>query len=139
MRRLLLLSLSLIVALAALSCSKKSSGSKNTFEGIWYITTISEIGDGENITEGTGNEYWEFKKNGTVIVNDTTVPELGGGSTPKRFSYEEGTRTLMVDAFAYEVLVANSSELRLRSRFSPEVWDRDTYLVISFQRTKKGL
>ncbi len=140
MKRLLsFLAVAALTLLVTASCTKHSGTAKDPFKGIWYVKTISEIGAGETITVGTGEEYWEFKKNGTVLIHDTTIPELGGGAAPKPFSYNSETRMLRIDAFDYEVLSANSSELGLRSRFSPEVWSSDTYLVISFQRTRKGL
>ena len=141
MKRLLLLSLLLLAAMAATFCSKSSSESKDPFRGVWYISTIVEEEKGKDavVTKGTAEQYWEFKTNGTVLVHDTSIPELGGGSVPKPFSFQAETRTLTMDAFTFEVLVSNNSELRLKSQFSPEVWNRDSYLVISFQRTTKGL
>ena len=137
MKKIFFLCFAVVIALLSVSCSKKSSDAGDPFEGVWYITTISE--DQEIVTKGSGEEYWDFKKNGTVIIHDTSIPELGGGSAPKPFSYQAETRLLTVDAFTYEVLVSNSSELRLKSRFSPEVWSRESYIVISFQRSRKGL
>ena len=134
-----ILAVAALTLLAAASCTKQSGTAKDPFKGIWYIKTLTEIGVEETIHQGTGEEYWDFKTNETVLIHDTTIPELGGGGAPKPFSYNADTRMLRIDAFDYEVLVANSSELRLKSQFSPEVWHPDTYLIISFQRTKKGL
>ena len=140
MKRLLsFLAVAALTLLVTASCTKNSGEGKDPFRGIWYIRAIHEIGAGETVTVGTGGEYWEFKKNGMVLIHDTTIPELGGGAAPKPFSYNSETRMLRVDAFDYEVIAANSSELSLRSKFSPEVWSSDTYLIISFQRTRKGL
>ena len=140
MKKLLsILAVAVLTLLLAASCTKHSGTAKDPFTGIWYIKTITQSGADEKITEGTGEEYWEFKKDGTVLIHDTTYPVLGGGAAPKAFSYNAETRMLRVDAFDYEVLAANSSELRLKSQFSPEVWPPDIYIVICFQRTKKGL
>ena len=141
MKRLIYLTLTTLIALAAVSCSKHANEGNDPFKGVWYVNTIYESGKEEVLLEqGTGETYWEFKNNGTVLIHDTTIPELGGGSTPKPFSYQAASRILTVDNyFTYEVLGANSSVLRLKSQFSPEVWDRDSYLIISFLRNKKGL
>jgi hypothetical protein len=138
--------LSIILAAAALlasvSCSKHSSGSGNPFDGKWYVTNYLEVSaeNGEQLTQGTGDQYWVFsRKKGTVVLHDAIFPELGGGPSPKAFSYDSESRTLTVDGFSYEVLLSNSTNLRLRSHFAPELWSRDSHIVISFQRTTKGL
>lgn len=130
--------LSLALLLAGVSCTKHSSPSGNPFSGKWYITSYVE--DSESQINGTGEEYWTFNaKKGTVVMHDTTFPELGGGAAPKPFTYDSESRKLVVDGFSYEVLEANSSTLRIRSNFTPEQWGRGTHLVISFQRSSKGL
>lgn len=132
----------LAALLLTVACTKHSSDSGNPFSGKWYVSNYLEVSDaeGERMTFGTGDEYWTFnRKKGTVVMHDTTFPELGGGPSPKSFSYDEAAGTLTVDGFSYELILANSTNLRLRSHFAPELWSRDSHLVISFQRTTKGL
>lgn len=130
--------LSLALLLAGVSCTKQSSSAGNPFSGKWYVASYVE--DSESQINGTGEEYWTFNaKKGTVVMHDTTFPELGGGAAPKPFTYDSGSRVLVVDGFSYEVLEANSSTLRIRSNFTPEQWGRGSKIVISFQRSSKGL
>ena len=130
--------LSLALLLAGVSCTKHSSSTGNPFSGKWYVASYVE--DSESQINGTGEEYWTFNaKKGTVVMHDTTFPELGGGAAPKPFTYDSESRVLVVDGFSYEVLEANSSTLRLRSNFTPEQWGRGNKIVISFQRSTRGL
>ena len=121
--------LSLALLLAGVSCTKQSSSAGNPFSGKWYVASYVE--DSESQINGPGEEYWTFNaKKGTVVMHDTTFPELGGGADPKPFTYDSGSRVLVVDSFSYEVLEANSSTLRIRSNFTPEQWGRGSKIVI---------
>ena len=143
MKQILTTILLAAIALTALSCTKKSGSNDENFRGKWYVQKLEINYQGEslnsNVIMGTGNEYWEFKKNGTVVIVDPNLPpEVNNGSAPKPFVYDSEARTLVIDGvYSYEILSKLKTNFTIKSHFPSGVWDDNAYLVIEFVSTNR--
>jgi len=149
MKKLFIIALGLALCAAmSVSCSKDSSKQKElSFVGKWYVLSIEMVQDvspyEHQTINGSGVEYWNFKVNGKVVIDDPNMPsEVSNGNAERSFSYDAENKLLTVDeVFKYKLISLTSADdlagtMILKSDFPEIIWEPDWHLVINLVRNK---